>query len=222
MVGPAGSAEISAAEVDGIVRRAVAQANSTRAAIRLPLGSTTRMVISVSDLQGNLLTIFRMPDATVFSIDVSATKARNMVYFPTTRLDPADLPGVPPGTAVTARTINFGTQPTYPPGIDAGGPGPFFDLFVRDTARPCTQGNDRQNPSNQSGIVFFAGSIPLYRDGVLIAGLGVSGDGVEQDEVVTDAGSQGFQPPNSIRADNIFIRGVRLPFFRFNRNPTAP
>ncbi len=221
LVGPAGSAELSAAEVDGIVRRAEAQANSTRAAIRLPLGRTTRMVISVSDLQGNLLAIFRMPDATVFSIDVSATKARNMVYFPSTRLDPADLPGVPPGTALTARTINFGTQPLYPPGIDAGGPGPFFNLFVRDTARPCTQGNDQQNRGNQSGIVFFAGSAPLYRSGVLIGGLGVSGDGVEQDEVVTDAGSRGFEPPDNIRADNIFIRGVRLPYFRFNRNPTA-
>jgi uncharacterized protein GlcG (DUF336 family) len=221
LVGPSGSAELSPEEVDGIVRRSQAQANITRAAIRLPLGSTTRMVISVSDLQGNLLAIFRMPDATVFSIDVSATKARNMVYFPSTRLDPNDLPGVPPGTAVTARTINFGAQPLYPPGIDAGGPGPFFDLFVRDTARPCTQGNDSANRGNQSGIVFFAGSAPLYRDGVLVGGLGVSGDGVEQDEVVTDAGTRGFEAPAGIRADNIFIGGVRLPYFRFNRNPTA-
>jgi uncharacterized protein GlcG (DUF336 family) len=200
----------------------VAQANRTRAGIRLPLGSTTRMVISVSDLQGNLLAINRMPDATIFSIDVSATKARNMVYFPSTRLNPADLPGVPPGTAVTARTISFGAQPFYPPGIDGTAPGPFFDLFVRDFNRPCTQGNDSQNRSNQSGIVFFPGSAPLYRNGVLIGGLGVSGDGVEQDEVVTDAGARGFEPPDSIRADNIFIRGIRLPYFRFNRNPTAP
>src|SRR5262249_14678852 len=191
-----------------------------RAAIRLPLGSTTRMVISVSDLQGNLIAIFRMPDATVFSIDVSAAKARNMVYFPSTRLDPNDLPGVPPGTALTARTINFGAQPLYPPGQNPP-PGPFFDLFLRDTARPCTQGNDTANRSNQNGVLFFAGSAPLYRDGVLIGGLGVSGDGVEQDEVVTDAGSRGFEPPANIRADNIFIRGARLPYFRFNRNPTA-
>ncbi len=222
LVGPNGSAELSPEEVDGIVRRAEAQANITRAAIRLPLGRSARMVISVSDLSGNLLALFRMPDSTIFSIDVAATKARNMVYFSSTRLDPNDLPGVPPGTAVTARTINFGTQPLYPPGIEGTSPGPFFDLFVRDTANPCTQGNDRANRQNQSGIVFFAGSAPLYRDGQLVGGLGVSGDGVEQDEVVTDAGSRGFEAPPNIRADNIFIRGVRLPYFRFNRNPTAP
>src|SRR5262249_49414610 len=192
-----------------------------RAAIRLPLGSTTRMVISVSDLQGNLLAIFRMPDATVFSIDVSATKARNMVYFPSTRVDPNDMPGVPPGTAVTARTINFGAQPLYPPGQNPP-PGPWFDsLFVRDTGSPCTQGGDTANRGNQRGIVFFAGSAPLYRDGVRMAGLGVSGDGVEQDEVVTNAGLSGFEAPDNIKADNIVIRGARLPYFRFNRNPTA-
>ena len=39
------------------------------------------------------LALFRMPDATVFSIDVAATKARNVVYFSSNRLDPRDLPG---------------------------------------------------------------------------------------------------------------------------------
>src|SRR5262249_60245208 len=92
LVGPFGSAELSVDEVDGIVQRANAQAGRTRAAIRLPLGSTTRMVISVSDLQGNLLAIFRMPDATVFSIDVSATNPRNILYFPTPPLNPHATP----------------------------------------------------------------------------------------------------------------------------------
>ncbi len=221
LVGPSGSAELSVQDVDGIVQRANATGNTLRAAIRLPLGSRARFFISVSDLQGNLLAIFRQPDATVFSLDVSATKARNMAYFSSPRRDPADMPGVPVGTAVTARTINFGSQPFYPPGIDDNPPGPFFQsLFVPDFSRPCTQGRDRQNPQNQSGIVFFAGAAPLYRNGQLIGGLGVSGDGVEQDDIVTEAGQRGFEPPDNIRADNIFIRGVRLPYFRFNRNPT--
>jgi uncharacterized protein GlcG (DUF336 family) len=222
LVGPLGSAELAPEEVDRIVRQAEAQANRTRAGIRLPLGSPTRMMISVSDLQGNLLAIFRMPDATVFSIDVSASKARNVAYFSAQRVNPADLPGVPPGTAVTNRTISFGAQPLFPPGIDGSGPGPFFDLFLRDTAQPCSQGFDNQNRGNQSGIVFFPGSAPLYRDGQLIGGLGVSGDGVEQDDVVTEAGQRGFEAPANIRADQILIGGVRLPYFKFNRNPTRP
>jgi uncharacterized protein GlcG (DUF336 family) len=221
LVGPLGSAELAPEEVDRIVRQAERQANITRAAIRLPLGSRTRMVISVSDLNGNLLALFRMPDATIFSIDVAASKARNVAYLSSPRVNPADMPGVPPGTAVTNRTISFGAQPLFPPGIDGSGPGPFFDsLFVRDTNRPCTQGSDPLNRQNQSGIVFFPGSAPLYRSGQLVGGLGVSGDGVEQDDVVTEAGTRGFEAPDAIRADQVFVNGVRLPYFKFTRAPT--
>src|SRR5262249_33247508 len=51
LVGPRGSAELSADDVNFIVNQAVTIANQARAAIRLPLGSKTRMMISVSDLQ---------------------------------------------------------------------------------------------------------------------------------------------------------------------------
>ena len=77
--GPLGG--LSAADVTSIINNAVATANQTRAVIRLPLGSRTRMVISVADLDGKIIGLYRMPDATVFSIDVAVTKARNMVYF---------------------------------------------------------------------------------------------------------------------------------------------
>ena len=53
----------------------------------------------------------------------------------------------------------------------------------------------------------------------MVGGLGVSGDGVEQDDYVTAAGTQGFEPPAEIRADQVFIRGVRLPYWKFPRNP---
>jgi uncharacterized protein GlcG (DUF336 family) len=220
LVGPLGSPELSPADVDRIVQQSVATALRTRAAIRLPPGRPTRMVIGVSDLQGNILGLFRMPDATVFSIDVAATKARNVIYFSSSRLDPRDLPGVPPGTAVSSRTINFGSQPFYPPGIDQGiRPGPFFDLLVRNAARPCTQGFDSENRQNQSGIVFFPGAAPLYRNGQLIGGLGISGDGVSQDDVVTEGGTRGFEAPPGIRADQLTIQGIRLPYFKFIRAP---
>ena len=76
-----------------------------------------------------------------------------------------------------------------------------------------------------SGIIFFPGSIGLYRAGVLVGGVGVSGDGVEQDDFVTAASvtqspsNPGYVPPLAIRADRIIIGGVRLPFFKFPRNP---
>jgi uncharacterized protein GlcG (DUF336 family) len=219
LAGPAAGSQLSAAEVDQIVQQAVAGASRTRAQIRLPLGSRTRMVIAVSDLDGTILALYRMPDATVFSIDVAVAKSRNVVYFSGGSAQAQqDLPGVPPGTAVTNRTIGFGAQPLFPPGIDGTGLGPFFGLLQADAANPCTQGSQTANP-HQSGIVFFPGSLPLYHGSNLAGGLGVSGDGVEQDDYVTFLGAQGFLPPQSIWADNVFIDGVRLPFLKFPRNP---
>jgi uncharacterized protein GlcG (DUF336 family) len=217
--GPLGG--LSAAEVAQILNNAEATANTTRAAIRLPLGSKTRMAIAVADLDGTIMGLRRMQDSTVFSIDVAATKARNMVYFNSASRTVADLNGVPMGTAVTNRTISFGAQPLYPPGIDGSGAGPFFSLFTMDLANPCTQGfQSGAANGNKSGIVFFPGSAGLYRNGKLVGGLGVSGDGVDQDDYVTSGGTNGFEAPTNIRADQVMDQSVRLPYFKFPRNPT--
>jgi uncharacterized protein GlcG (DUF336 family) len=217
--GPLGG--LSAAEVTQILDNAEGEANLTRAAIRLPIGSRTRMVISVADLDGTIIGLRRMPDSTVFSIDVAATKARNMVYFNGGARLASDLNQVPMETAVTNRTISFGAEPLFPAGIDGSAAGPFFNLYTMDTANPCTQGF-QSGPANdkKSGIVFFPGSAGLYRNGVLVGGLGVSGDGVDQDDFVTSAGTRGYEAPEAIRADQISISGVRLPYFKFPRNPT--
>lgn len=216
LVGPEAGSALSAAEVDALVRQAEAVAARTRAVIRLPIGSRTRMVIAVTDLDGRVLALYRMNDATVFSADVAVAKARNVVRFTG---DPADLPGVSPaGTAISNRTIGFGAQPLYPPGIDGTSPGPFFGLFLQDRGTPCRQGNEA--PSlYQNGIVFFPGSLPLFRNGQLVGGLGVSGDGVEQDDYVSYHGAGAFLPPEAIWADQLFVQGIRLPFLKFPRNP---
>jgi len=238
LVGPNAGSALAASDVDEIIQNAVNTANITRAVIRLPLNSTARMTIAVSDLDGTLLGLYRMPDGTIFSTDVAASKARNVIWFSTVGV--GDLPGVPTGTAVTNRTISFGAMPLFPPGIDGSGPGPFFPLYLYDTANPCTQGPSSQAPpfqfapnsNNMSGIVFFPGSLPLYKSGVLVGGLGVSGDGVDQDDFVTasavDAacgaggpcGVPDFQAPVNIRADQVVIDNVRLPYQKFPRNPT--
>ena len=199
--GPVGG--LTQDEVRGIVNRAIAAANETRAVIRLPIGSRARFAIAVADLDGTVLALNRMPDATIFSNDVAVAKSRNVVTF--TR----SLPGVPAGTAVTNRTLGFGAQPFFPPGIDYSSPGPFFDLYKFDVANPCV------NP-----IVFFPGSLPLYKNGVLVGGLGISGDGVDQDDYVTAQAAQGFEAPDSIRADRVNVEGVRMPYLKFPRNPT--
>lgn len=249
LVGPKVSTvdNISKADVARIIFQGIAQANATRAAIRLPLGSRTRMVFAVADSTGNILGLFRMPDATYFSIDVAVAKARNVAYYANAaKLQAADrLPGVNPGVAFTNRTFRYLALPRFPEGIDGMPPGPFsilndggvdpltglqvgpplpvnafksvqgFDAF-----HPGTNFRDPFNKKFQNGIVFFPGSAPLYKNGKLIGGFGVSGDGVDQDDVVTFFGTSGFGVPTSItRADQLIFAGVRLPYQKFNRNP---
>jgi uncharacterized protein GlcG (DUF336 family) len=208
LAGPIGGT-IAVNDVDAIVQRAIKAAKKTRAAIRLPLNSYTRMAIAVADVDGSILAIYRMPDATVFSVDVAVAKARNVIYYST-----HPLPGMPSGTAVTNRTIGFGAQPLFPPGIDSNvfdvAAGPFYPLFLQDLANPCGQGN---------GIVFFPGSTPLYRGNAIVGGLGVSGDGVDQDDYVTYLAAGEFLPNAKIWSDRVKIGGVRMPMFKFPRHP---
>lgn len=212
---------LSQPQVTQIVNNAVATAKLTRALIRLPLESRTRMSIAVSDTDGTLLAVYRMNDGTIFSIDVAATKARNAVYFSSTATTvAADLPGVPLGTAVTNRTLGFGAQPLFPPGINGSSQGPFYSLYLNDILNPCTQGSQSPPIANPGGIVFFPGSLPLYINGTLVGGLGVSGDGVDQDDYVTNGGAAGFYAPTAVQADQVVIDNVRLPYLKFPRDPT--
>jgi uncharacterized protein GlcG (DUF336 family) len=143
------------------------------------------------------------------------------------------------GWAITARTISYAGQPLFPPGVDLPEQldkndtqiqrGPWFDLYVYDAKNPCTEGPGASRGGNraylnQSGIVWFPGSVPLYRGDTVVGGLGVSGDGVDQDDYVALNGSQGFQAPDSLRVDNSFMvdskgRQVRLPYVKLPRNP---
>jgi hypothetical protein len=66
--------------------------------------------------------------------------------------------------------------------------------------------------------------VPLYKNGRLVGGLGVSGDGVEQDDYVSQLGSEGYHPPDALRVDNSFIvdsngHRVRLPYLKLPRHP---
>ena len=251
LIGPFGSSvagSLTEADARRLVEQAIEKADVTRAQIRLPLGQTTRMIIAVSDETGRLLAAFRMQDATFFSLDVATAKARNAYYFSSregydvlrqyVESNPYDRyrwepdPPAGQGWAITNRTLGFGGQPLFPPGIDLekrATPGPWFDLFQFDLGNPCTEGpglsrGGNRTFLNQSGIVWFPGSAPLYKAGRLVGGIGVSGDGVEQDDYVSAAAAAGFEPPEGLRADRSAIitgegHAVRLPYWKFPRNP---
>ncbi|HAK07041.1 MAG TPA: hypothetical protein DCO65_07235 [Spartobacteria bacterium] len=73
--------------------------------------------------------------------------------------------------------------------------------------------------TNTASATIFPGGFPLYRNGVLIGAIGVSGDGVDQDDIVAASGTHDFLAPFAIRADQFFFQGVRLPYAKFPRDP---
>ncbi len=201
----------------------------------------------VTDEIGDILAEYRMSDGLFDAVDVVPSKARNAYYFSTregyevlrdkVNESPEGYQWTPEppagqGWALTSRTLGFGGQPLFPPGIDLEKPpepGPWFELFVYDTLNPCTEGpgpsrGGARTFPNQNGITWFPGSAPLYKDGRLVGGLGVSGDGLFENDFITAGGAAGFEPPPGLRVDNSVIvtregGRVRLPYLKFPRNP---
>jgi uncharacterized protein GlcG (DUF336 family) len=247
LVRPHAGAGISAADVRRIIRQGIQEAQRVRAQIRLPRDERTRMVFAVADSTGEVLGIYRMPDSTIFSIDVAVAKARNLAYYN----NPAQLQAIDQvvsrGVAFTNRTFRYLAHPRFPISVEGTPPGPFsilndpgadhitaLQVGTRQpvSAHQSVQGFDAFNPGtnfratlagvrpeNQNGIVFFPGSSGIYKRGRLRGGFGVSGDGVDQDDVVTYFGIAGYAPPPRRQADRFYVSGVRLPYLKFPRNP---
>jgi uncharacterized protein GlcG (DUF336 family) len=79
-----------------------------------------------------------------------------------------------------------------------------------------------------NGFQIFPGSVPIYRGSTLVGGIGVSGDGVDQDDMISFLGlhNAGIElgtgignAPTGIRADNLVPQGTRL---RYVSCPFAP
>lgn len=207
-------------EVKDIISKAAERARTTRAGIRLPIGTSVKVFISVvsnPDKPGELpqiLGVFRTGEATIFSWDVAVQKARTAVFFSNTQL------------AMSSRSVGFLAQRFFPPGIDGTAHGPYFGFQeavslkfrnVRDQARGNFAFPGNSNVPN--GITVFPGGFPLYRDGYLVGAIGISGDGVDQDDIIGISGTEDFRPAPEIRADQYTYRGARLPFVKFPRDP---
>lgn len=109
-----------------------------------------------------------------------------------------DAPGVPDVAATCA---------------GAPGPGPGFNTTVPAPLR--------------NGLQIFAGGVPIYRGNQLIGAIGVSGDGIDQDDAVAFLGVDGAarvlgtlgNAPPAIRIDQLVVPGGRL---RYVQCPQAP
>lgn len=224
-----GQPRLTQAEVEAIIAAAADRVRTTRGGIRLPVGTRMEAFITVvnnphaPNVGPSVLGAFRTGDATLFSWDVAVQKGRTAVGFSdNTR-------------AFSTRTVGFLAQSNYPPGIDPEGPGPLngrqeiasgfvpekLPLLFPKTDPPAALLPPFTPPVAMfpNGITIFPGGFPLYRNGVLVGAIGISGDGIDQDDIVGASGTQQFLAPLEIRADRFGLEGTRFPYGKFPRDP---
>ena len=160
------------------------------------------------------------------------------------------------GTAFSDRAGGNLSRPFFPDGIEANTHGPLSKSFVDNewsvfstglqldlsfnriithvTFALGVQPNDATancvaaTPRIANGTQIFPGSVPIYRGDRLIGGIGVSGDGVDQDDMIAFlgvhetglalGGALGNAPP-AMRADQLSPGGTQL---RYVQCPQAP
>jgi uncharacterized protein GlcG (DUF336 family) len=107
-------------------------------------------------------------------------------------------------------------------------------LTSADTPARCTATTDVVAGQNriQNGIQIFPGAVPVYRGSVLVGALGVSGDGIDQDDMISFLGTNNGgarigglgNAPSDKRSDQVVVAlaggaNVRL---RYVNCPFAP
>jgi uncharacterized protein GlcG (DUF336 family) len=161
------------------------------------------------------------------------------------------------GTAFSDRAGGNLSRPFYPDGIQRNDHGPFSKSFrnnewsvfstglqldlvfnqiinhvafvalgaAQDVGDNCT---DASEPRIGNGIQIFPGSVPIYRGDELVGAIGVSGDGVDQDDMIAflgvheageKLGSSINNAPQELRADRLTPQGVRLRYVQCPQTP---
>ena len=226
---PAGEA-LSVADVQNVVAHAAAEARARS----LPA------VIAVTDRVGNVLAVFRM---TAARATATTSPAPNGASIDAQNLSiPAEAGAIAKavtgaylssgGNAFSTRTASEIVQQHFPPAPGAVGleSGPLFG--VQFSQLPCSDLAARYGPVGSAaligpkrsplGLAADPGGFPLYKNGVLVGGIGVMADGVygfdpdvtnvdsDPEEAIALAATLGFEAPPAIRADRITVDGTLL------------
>ena len=221
---------LSVTDVQKVIARAAAEA----AARHLPA------VIAVVDRVGNVLAVFRMTGA---AATATTSPAPNGVNIDAQNLTfPAEAGAIAKavtgaylssgGNAFSTRTASEIVQPNFPPAPSSVGleSGPLFG--VQFSQLPCSDLSARYVGSGATaligpkrsplGLAADPGGFPLYKNGVVVGGIGVMADGVygfdpnildtdtSPEEAIALAGTVGFEAPTSIQADRIYVDGTQL------------
>ncbi|MFC3099183.1 heme-binding protein [Alteraurantiacibacter palmitatis] len=235
------------------VQRIVAQAAGEAAARNLPSW------IVVTDRVGNVLASFRMTGAPDLARVSTRTIAGNAAPGSEIGLQGATIPASAAalakaltgaylsssGNAFSTRTASQIVQQHFPPAPTTAGleSGPLFgvqfsQLPCSDLATRFTGGmgasaliGPKRSPL---GLAADPGGFPIYKNGVVVGGIGVMGDGdygfdpnildtdLDAEELIALAGIQGFTPPDDIRAERIFVDGTALRFADAAAGQLAP
>ncbi len=157
--------------------------------------------------------------------------------------------------AMTETSVGNLARPFFPDGLLDAPHGPFskpfpsewspfndglqLDLVINQlfthVVSVLTQNPDADAPQNctgigriPNGIQIFSGSVPIYRGNQLIGGIGISGDGIDQDAMVAFLGLHNaglnlngsiHNAPVAIRADQLAPFGVRLRYVQCPQSP---
>jgi len=225
---PPAQVALTAAEVGQIVAQAVTQADA--------LGRPA--TIAVTDRVGNVLAVFRMDSAPTLaaipdapngaSIDIQGLDVPSEAAAIAKAITGAYLSSG--GNAFSSRTASMIVQEHFPPAPSTVGleSGPLFG--VQFSQLPCSDLAARQSMGligpkrSPLGLSADPGGFPLYKNGVVVGGVGVLADGVygfdsnvldvesDTDELIALAGTAGFEAPGAVRAERIFIDGTALRF----------
>ncbi|WP_333605251.1 heme-binding protein [Novosphingobium sp.] len=221
---------LSTAEVGKIVAQAAAQAQQ----------SGHPATIAVVDRVGNVLAVFRMNGALTTAkipnapngndIDIQGLSVPAEAAAIAKAITGAYLSSS--GNAFSTRTASMIVQQNFPPGPSTVGleSGPLFG--VQFSQLPCSDLSARFQPGGSAaligpkrsplGLSADPGGFPLYKNGVVVGGVGVMADGsysldpnvldtdTDIDEEIALAGTVGFTAPDTIRADRIYVDGTQL------------